>query len=159
MKKIAYSLTTCGILLPVCAVIIGIVRAAQLDAFKVFLYYLLSALLALLVLVGEGLILLTTIQNGEAIRSIGNKIAQEAKSVREQDDADVHTEHDILAEDKADVPAAPEIAVGVPVELGGGRIQCPKCGARQQANRTVCYECGCRFATATEDSGTKTRGM
>ena len=159
MKKIAHSMIACGILLPVCAVIVGIVRAVQLDTFTIFVYYLLSALLALLVLVGEGLILLTAVQNGEAIRSIGNQITQKAKSSREQDDADAHTEHDILVEDKADVPAAPEIAAGVPMELGGGRIQCPKCGARQQANRTVCYECGCRFVSATDDIMGKTGGM
>lgn len=159
MKKIAYSLITCGILFPVCAVIVGIVRAAKLDAFTVFLYYLLSALLALLVLVGEGLILLTAVQNGEAIKSIASRTEKQVKNNKWKEDADAHTEHDILVEDKADVPAAPEIAVGVPMELGGGRIQCPKCGARQQANRTVCYECGCRFVSATDDIMEKTGGM
>ena len=158
LKKYSNIIALIAVIVPILALISGLIVAAELESFLLFIYFLVPAVLFYIFAASYSALLEATAENRELIEQIASNVQKREADTpvvaavhtgkqtfmshnEEQEKTEVHTDKDAASPKKPE-----ENIAGFTVNPANPNlIICSKCGAAQRSNRAVCFECGAKF--------------
>ena len=158
LKKYSNIIAYIAVIVPILALISGLIVAVKLESFLLFIYFLVPAVLFYIFAASYAALLEATAENRELIEQIANNAQKRGTDTptvaavhtgkqplmahnEEQKKTEVHTDKDAVPPKKPE-----ENIAGFTVDPANPNfIVCSKCGTSQRSNRVVCFECGAKF--------------
>ena len=158
LKKYSNIIAYIAVILPILALISGLIVAVKLESFLLFIYFLVPAVLFNIFAASYAEMLEATAESRELIERIANNAQKRGADTppvaavhtgkqtfmahnEEHKKAVVQTNKDAVASQKPEENIA-EFTVD---PANPDFIVCCKCGTSQRSNRAVCFECGAKF--------------
>lgn len=158
LKKYSNIIAYIAVIVPILALISGLIVAVKLESFLLFIYFLVPAVLFYIFAASYAAMLEATAENRELIEQIAHNAQKRGADTpkvatvhtgkqtfmannEEQKRTEVHTDKGDVSPKKQE-----ENIAGFTVDPANQNlIVCSKCGAVQRSNRAVCFECGAKF--------------
>lgn len=158
LKKYSNIIAYIAVIVPILALISGLIVAVELESFLLFIYFLVPAVLFYIFAASYAALLEATAENRELIEQIANNAQKRGTDTpavaavhtgkqtfmthnEEHKKAEVHTDKDDASPKKPE-----ENIAGFTVDPANPNfIVCCKCRTSQRSNRAVCFECGAKF--------------
>ena len=158
LKKYSNIIALIAVIVPILSLISGLIVAAELESFLLFIYFFVPAVLFYIFAASYSALLEATAENRELIEQIASNVQKRGTDTtmvatahtgkqtfmshnEEQKETEVHTDKDAASPKKPE-----ENIAGFTVDPANPNfIVCCKCGTSQRSNRVVCFECGAKF--------------
>ena len=158
LKKYSNIIAYIAVIVPILALISGLIVAVELESFLLFIYFLIPAVLFYIFAASYAALLEATAENRELIEQIANNAQKRGADTptipavhtgkqtfmahnEEQKKTEVQTD-----KDAASPKTLEENIAGFTVDPANPNlIVCCKCRTSQRSNRAVCFECGAKF--------------